>query len=43
MEHGLPSLQHHGQWQKCLTTTRPGFYLAEPQVPQIDDASGASW
>jgi hypothetical protein len=39
---GLPSLQHHGQWQKYLTMTRPGFCLAVPQVPQVDDASGAS-
>ncbi len=43
MDHGLPSLQHNSQSQKCLATTRPGFYLAVLPVPQVDDASGASW
>ena len=40
---GLPSLQHNSQSQKCLTTTRPGFCLAVPQVMRVDDTLGASW
>jgi len=37
------TLGYNRQSRKCLTTTRLGFCLAAPCMPQVDDALAATW